>query len=120
MSNVSRSSAPTDFGGKRQPLSPHVLVSYGFYYTPPQGLNLSVVAAHTGNRYLDRENSASTPSYTTIDATAGYKFHRYAISVHGYNLTDERKPVTASEFGESSFYLLPARTVLVNLSVDLK
>jgi len=111
---------PADFGGKRQPLSPHVLASYGFYYTPHQGLNASVIAAYVGNRYLDEGNTASTHSYTTIDATVGYHYRRYGISLNGYNLTNERKPVTASEFGDSSFYLLPARSLIANLSVDLK
>jgi outer membrane receptor protein involved in Fe transport len=62
----------------------------------------------------------STSSYVTVDATAGYRWHRYGVSVNGYNLTNVRKPVTNSEFGDSSFYVLPARAVLFNLSCDFK
>ncbi len=36
------------------------------------------------------------------------------------NLGNARNPVAESEFGEGSYYRLPARTVLVNLSYDLR
>lgn len=109
-----------NYDGKNRALSPHTLVSYGFYYGPREGFNASLVAAYIGNRYLDEDNSASTPSYTTLDGSLGYRFRRYRVSVNGYNLTDERKPVTNSEFGDGSYYVLPARAVFLNLGMDLR
>jgi hypothetical protein len=39
----------------------------------------------------------------------------YRISLEGTNLTDRRPPVSASEFGSESFYLLPARALWLRL-----
>jgi iron complex outermembrane receptor protein len=109
-----------NYDGKNRALSPHVLASYGFYYGPRQGFNASFVAAYIGNRYLDEDNTASTPSYTTLDGSLGYKFRAFSLTLNGYNLTDERKPVTNSEFGDGSYYFLPARTVFINFGIDLR
>jgi outer membrane receptor protein involved in Fe transport len=106
--------------GKNLELSPHNLASYGFYYDPKDGLNASFTAAYIGNRYLDAANTASINSYTTLDGSLGYRFRRFRATLNGYNLTDERKPVTNSEFGDSSFYFLPARSVFLNLGMDLR
>jgi outer membrane receptor protein involved in Fe transport len=109
-----------NYNGNQRPLSPHSLASYGFYFDPKQGFNASFVAAFIGNRYLDDDNTASTPSYTTLDGSLGYKFRAFRLTLNGYNLTDERKPVTNSEFGDGSYYFLPARTIFVNLGMDLR
>lgn len=106
----------TDVSGKHLTLAPPVLASVGVIYSPPQGVFGSAVVSYVDRRYLDVSNTASTPAYTTIDAGLGYRWGRYSIAVNGYNLTDERKPVTASEFGDGSFYLTPARKVFVDLT----
>ena len=74
---------------------------------------------YVGRRFLDEENEASTKAYTTLAATAGYRFGRYDVVLSGSNLTDQRPPVTQSEFGDSSYYLLPARTVWLQLAISL-
>jgi outer membrane receptor protein involved in Fe transport len=48
----------------------------------------------------------------------GYRWRRYSLSVNATNLSDQRPPVTASEFGDQSYYLLPARKVFVDLTAD--
>ena len=47
------------------------------------------------------------------DAVAAAKaaFERWRLTLEGTNLTDQRPPVSASEFGSESFYLLPARAL---------
>jgi iron complex outermembrane receptor protein len=105
--------------GKRLTLSPRLLSSLGFVYAPRQGFNATVVANYVGSRYLDLANTAVVGSYTTIDAGIGYRYERFSIILNAYNLTDRRPPVTQSEFGDSSYYLMPARTVFVRAGISL-
>lgn len=105
-----------DVAGRRLPLSPHVLAAAGLLYTPTQGLTGTAVVRYVGRRYLDEENTAPVGGYTTIDANVGYSWARYQLRVEGTNLTDQRPPVTSSEFGSQSFYVLPARMLWLRLS----
>lgn len=108
-----------DVAGRQLPLSPHVLASAGVLYTPKHGLNATLVANYVGRRYLDEENTAPVGGYATLAGSLGYRFGRYLVQVEGANLTNQRPPVTSSEFGSESFYLLPARTVWLRLSYKL-
>jgi outer membrane receptor protein involved in Fe transport len=74
---------------------------------------------YVGRRYLDEENTAPVGGYATLAATVGYRLDRYSIALEGTNLTDERPPVTSSEFGSESFYLLNARTVWLRFGYKL-
>ncbi len=105
--------------GRALPLSPHVLASAGILYTPKSGFYSTAVANYVGRRYLDEENTAIVGGYTTFAATFGYRFDRYAVSLEGTNLTNRRPPVTSSEFGSESFYLLNGRAAWVKLSYCL-
>jgi iron complex outermembrane receptor protein len=98
-----------DVAGRQLPLSPHVLAAAGILYTPAQGLSGTVVARYVGRRYLDEENTAAVGGYCTVDANLGYAWRRYRLTLEGSNLTNQRPPVTSSEFGSESFYVLPAR-----------
>ena len=110
---------PVQVAGKQLPLSPHVLASAGLLYTPPQGLNATLVVNYVGRRFLDEENTAPAGGYTTLAATVGYRIGRYSVAVEGTNLTNRRDPVTASEFGSESYYRLPARMVWVRFGYKL-
>ena len=111
--------ANVNASGKELPLSPHWLGSLGLLYEPPRGFTATSVVSYIGRRYLDLANQAPVGGYTTIAASAGYRFGQYDLEVTGTNLSDQRPPVTESEFGDSSYYLLPGRTVLVSLSAAL-
>jgi hypothetical protein len=104
-----------DVSGRELTLSPHVLAAAGVLYTPPRGITASAVARYTGRRFLDEENTAPAGGYTTLDASLGYSFGPWQLILEGTNLTNERPPVTASEFGSESFYLLPARMLWMRL-----
>jgi iron complex outermembrane receptor protein len=108
--------ASVDVAGKQLPLSPHHLASAGILYTPRLGFNSALVVSYVGRRFLDEENTAPVGGYTKLDATLGYAFGHYQLSLEGTNLTNQRPPVSASEFGSESFYLLNARTLWVRLS----
>jgi outer membrane receptor protein involved in Fe transport len=69
-----------------------------------------------GRRFLDEENEAPASSYPTLDITAGYRFGRWDVAFAATNLTNERPPVTQSEFGSSSYHLLPGRSFWLQLA----
>ncbi len=98
-----------DVAGRQLPLSPHVLASAGLLYTPKARFGSTIIARYLGRRFLDEENIAPVGGYTALDATLSYSFAQYRISLEGTNLSNQRPPVSASEFGSQSFYLLPAR-----------
>jgi iron complex outermembrane receptor protein len=108
--------AYVDVAGKQLPLSPRHLGSAGILYTPRQGLNSTLVLTYVGRRFLDEENVAQVAGYTKLDATIGYAMGNYQLSLEGTNLTNQRPPVSASEFGSESFYLLNARSLWVRLA----
>jgi iron complex outermembrane recepter protein len=108
-----------DLTGKQLTLSPHVLAALGLVYSSREGFYGSASVNYIGWRFLDLANTAPTAAYTTVDASIGYRFGRYSISLNGYNLTNQRPPVTQSEFGDLSYYLLPARTIFLNLTASL-
>jgi len=110
---------PLDAGGNDLVLSPHWLASLGLIYAPDEGWNGALVAHYVGPRFLDEANEARTSSYTLVDARLGYRFDRFEIAAEGNNLANSRAPVTQSEFGSGSFYLLPARTWFVSIGARL-
>lgn len=102
--------------GRELPLSPRHLASAGILYQPPEGFDSTLVLTYVGRRFLDEENVASAGGYAKLDATLGYRFAHYEIAVEGTNLANQRPPVSASEFGSESFYLLNARTLWLRLA----
>ena len=102
-----------DVAGNQLTLSPHFLASMGLLYTPSQGLSATAVARYVGRRFLDEENTAPVGGYMDLGANVGYRFGRYQLTLEGTNLSNQRPPVTSSEFGSQSFYLLPARMVWI-------
>ncbi|MGI8841978.1 MAG: TonB-dependent receptor [Caulobacteraceae bacterium] len=105
-----------DVSGNQLTLSPHALASLGVIYAPSQGFFASASVNYVGDRFLDLANTAEARAYATLDGGIGYRFGRYSLAINAYNLTDQRPPVTESEFGDQSYYLLPARRVLVDLT----
>lgn len=104
-----------DVAGRELPLSPHLLASAGIIYTPVRGFTASLVGQYVGRRFLDEQNTAPVGSFTTLHAQLGYAWGRYRVTLDGDNLTNRRPPVTASEFGSESYYLLPARMLWVKV-----
>ena len=102
--------------GHRLALSPHHLGAVGLLYATVRGCSASLVAKYVGDRYLNRLNTASALNYTTVDGQVGYALGKYTLALNAYNLTNRRDVAAGSEFGESSFYLLPARRVSLRLT----
>jgi iron complex outermembrane receptor protein len=108
--------ANVQVGGNQLPLSPHILAAAGLLYTPAQGLSATLVAQYVGRQFLDEQNIAPVGGYTTLAANMGYRWGRWRVLLEGNNLSNQRKPVSASEFGSESFYLLNARTLWLRVT----
>lgn len=110
--------------GRRVEMAPYHLAGLGLVYAPAQGLTGSIVSNYTGERRLNKSNSLSMGGFTTVDASLGYRFRKFALALNGYNLSDRRDPVAESELAEhvsgaSSYYMLPARSVMLMFSMAL-
>ena len=113
--------ADFDVSGNRFELAPERTASLGFLYDPPQGLYWGASWNATGERWLNKRNTALVDGYFTMDAVLGMHMGHMGVAVHGSNLTDRRDPVSESEFsevvaGSSSYYRLPARHAELELS----
>ena len=55
-----------------------------------QGLDSEILVRNTNHRFLDRENTARAPGYTTVDLTVRYGLGPGTLKLAGLNLFDER------------------------------
>jgi outer membrane receptor protein involved in Fe transport len=102
---------PTQLGGKRFEISARRLASAGVTLSPDRGFTASLGLNHTGDRYLNRRNTALAPAFTTYDAGIGYRVSRGELRVDARNLGNSRDPVTESEFGDAQYYRMTARSL---------
>lgn len=114
------SGTPVQLDGHQLNLAPHNIAALGLEASGFGGLQLATQAAYVGRRFLDRLNTAAAGGYVTVDARLGLRLRQYTIAVQGQNLTNRRDPVTASEFGDQSYYLLPARLLMLSIAADLR
>lgn len=103
---------PTVLNGNRLELSARHLWSGGFVFAPSVGPIASVVVNYTGNRYLNRRNTALAEGFATIDVGGGYRLRGWEVRVDGRNLSDRRDPVSESELGDAQYYRFPARRII--------
>ena len=83
--------------------------------SPARGFIGSVAVNYTGDRFLNKRNTALAPPFTTIDAGAGFRRGRIEFRVDGRNLSNRRDAVSESEFGDSEYYRMTARTVVASI-----
>ena len=107
---------PTQLDGNLLEMSPQHLGSVGLMYTPPEGFRAYAIADYVGKRWLNKRNTALADAYTTLDAGIGYAWDRWQVRLDGYNLSDRRDPVSESELGEGSNYLMSSRTYWLSAS----
>lgn len=110
--------APTQLAGKRFEMSARHLASGGLVLSPDHGITASISANYTGDRYLNKRNSALAPSFTTVDAGIGYRTSRFELRVDGQNLGDRRDAVAESEFGDAQYYRMTARAIRAGVLVS--
>ena len=106
---------PTQLGGKRFEMSAKRLASGGIAFAPAHGLIAHANVNYSGDRYLNKRNSALAPAFTTIDAGLGYRIRDTELRIDGRNLGNRRDAVSESEFGDAQYYRMTARTVRVGI-----
>ena len=100
---------PTQLAGKRFEMSARQLFSVGAGVAPERGSVAHVVVKYTGDRYLNKRNTALAAGYATVDCGFGYRFERWEVRVDGRNLGDRRDPVAESELGDAQYYRMTSR-----------
>ena len=108
--------ANINVSGNQLTLSPHILTALGVIYSPPTGLFGSATLNYVGRSYLDLANTAVTGGYASLDASLGYRWTRYSVALNASNISNNRVPVTQSEFGDQSYYLSNPRTIFVDVT----
>ncbi|PYQ97439.1 MAG: hypothetical protein DMF97_13925 [Acidobacteria bacterium] len=98
-------------------MSARHLASGALIFAPDQGVFGDVVVKYSGDRYLNKRNTALARPFTTVDVGAGYRFGPYEIRADGRNLGDKRDPVAASELGDAQYYRLFPRSFRVTASL---
>jgi outer membrane receptor for ferric coprogen and ferric-rhodotorulic acid len=107
----------TDLGGRLLPLAPRFLGAAALEYARAASRWSGGLTLHySGRRYLDPTNEVAAGGYATLDAHVGLAFGPLRVSLEGSNLGDRRPPTVASEFGESSYYLLAGRRAWLRAS----
>ncbi len=104
-------------GGNRIEMSANNLFSAGLILAPSEGFLGNVIVKYTGDRYLNKRNTALAPGFATIDLGVGYRFGVYEVRLDARNLSDQRDPVSESELGESQYYRMVARETKVTFGV---
>jgi iron complex outermembrane receptor protein len=105
---------PTQIAGHRLEMSPHHLASAGVSYAPPSGLTGSLELNLVGSRYLNKRNTALAESYATFGAGLGYRAEHWELRLDARNLNDTRPPVSESELGDSQYYRLTSRRLVLS------
>jgi iron complex outermembrane recepter protein len=107
---------PTQLAGKRLEMSARHLAAFGVNYAPSRGFLGGAEVTYTGNRFLNKRNTALAGGFVTVGLSAGYRTPRWELRIDGRNLADRRDPVAESELGDAQFYLVPARRVDAGLT----
>ncbi|MDB4892317.1 MAG: TonB-dependent receptor [Gemmatimonadetes bacterium] len=107
----------TQLAGKRFEMSARHLASAGLVLAPEYGLVASVTMNYSGDRYLNKRNTALADAFTTIDAGVGFRVNDWEFRVDGRNLGDRRDAVSESEFGDAQYYRMPARSLRAGIAV---
>jgi iron complex outermembrane receptor protein len=108
---------PTQLAGKRFEMSARQLASGGLTLAPNRGFIAHVAFNYTGDRYLNKRNTALAPSFSTVDGGIGYRLERAEIRLDGRNLGDRRDAVSESEFGDAQYYRMTARSIQAGIVV---
>jgi iron complex outermembrane receptor protein len=109
---------PTQLAGNRFEMSARHLGSAGLTWAPDRGFIANAAMNYTGDRYLNKRNTALAPAFSTVDAGIGYRAGRGEFRLEGRNLTNRRDAVSESEFGDAQYYRMPARTIQTGVVVS--
>ncbi|MEN3337726.1 MAG: iron complex outerrane recepter protein [Acidobacteriota bacterium] len=109
--------ANTQLAGNRFEMSARHLFSAGLILAPHAGPSGSLIVKHTGDRFLNKRNTALAAPFTTLDGGVGWRLDAWELRLDARNLTDRRDPVSESELGESQYYRMPSRRLDLTLGL---
>jgi len=102
---------PVQLAGKHVEMSARNLAALGVTYSPVRGFGGGFEVSYAGRRYLDKQNTVSSPGFASVGLNVAYRTPRWELWADASNLSDDRDPVSESELGDSQYYLLPSRRV---------
>jgi len=108
---------PTQLAGKRFEMSARKLASAGIVLAPEKGFTAYASTNYTGDRYLNKRNTALVPGFSTFDLGVGFRMDRAELRLDGRNLGDRRDAVSESEFGDAQYYRMTARSIRAGVVV---
>lgn len=108
---------PVQLAGNRFEMSPRHLISAGLSLAPDLGFMASAGVNYTGDRSLNKRNTAFAEAFWTVDAGVGYRFRRVEVRLDGRNLGNRRDAVSESEFGDAQYYRMTPRSIRAGLVV---
>jgi iron complex outermembrane recepter protein len=111
---------PIQLAGRHQVLTPSLGGNAGLIYARERGWRGSLTSNWTGAHWLNSLNTFEAPAYAVVDASLGYRFENFTLSLSGENLGNRRDAVQLSELGEGQFYRMVARRVNAILSWQFK
>ena len=88
---------PTQLAGKRFEMSARHLATAGLIVAPDKGIVANAIVKYSGDRYLNKRNTALATPFATVDVGIGYRVRQYEVRLDGRNLGDKRDPVAESE-----------------------
>jgi iron complex outermembrane recepter protein len=123
--NVSRNriSRWLEFRNVEPLLTPSVIISQAFDYTPSPALSAGVIGRYVSRSFLDNTNNESlvTPSFVTFDGNVGYSFtERARLSVQVNNLLNNQRVFASGYAMEGIAYYYPQATRHFVMMVDFR
>ena len=109
---------PTQLAGKRFEMSARHLASAGLSLSPATGFIANANVNYTGDRFLNKRNTAPAAKFVTVDAGIGYRIRSAEFRLDGRNLSNRRDAVSESEFGDAQYYRMTARTVRAGVVIS--
>jgi outer membrane receptor protein involved in Fe transport len=107
----------TQLSGKRLEMTAKSLYSAGLAYAPSEGFIASAGLSYTGERYLNKRNTALAPAFSVFDAGIGYRTGRYEVRIDGKNLGNARDAMAESEIGDAQYYRMTAASVQLGVVI---
>ncbi len=104
----------TQLAGHRFEMSPLHSLALGTSYAPSSRWSVHSALNYTGERYLNKRNTAPAAAFTTWSAGAAMHVGRGELRLDGENLTGRRDAVAESELGDAQYYRLPARAITLS------
>jgi outer membrane receptor for ferrienterochelin and colicin len=103
--------------GNQLPNDPRHNAHFGFRYTNPDIVNLSVTANYFGDIYFDNENTLNENGYFTVDASVSRKLvDHVTVYMNAENLFDKRYPMFRSQGSEDT--IAPGLIVTAGIRLD--